>query len=327
MNYNDTIYGNYEIQEPVILELINSPAMQRLKGIDQAWYFHVYFPGIPRSRFNHSLGVYLLLKNYWASIEEQIAWLLHDISHGTFSHCLDYVFEWWNQKEQSHQDNIFESFIKKTNIPDILKKHGLNIEYIIDDTHFPLKETTLPDLCADRIDYILRDAWHLGEFSHEEVTYILEHLIIRENKRIFKDLPSAKIFAELFYHMNEKYYAGIESAAMYRTVGDCLRYARKHEYLDSDDFYTVDTQVLDKITTHIENNQQLDIYWQRMNNKIPFTNNPNDFDAHVFCKSRIVDPLFVDDTIVKRVSDVDSAWKMSIQNALSAKEYFLKFEK
>jgi len=36
MNYNDTIYGNYEIQEPVILELINSPAMQRLKGIDQA---------------------------------------------------------------------------------------------------------------------------------------------------------------------------------------------------------------------------------------------------------------------------------------------------
>jgi hypothetical protein len=36
MHYVDTIYGNHEIQEPVILELINSPAMQRLKGIDQA---------------------------------------------------------------------------------------------------------------------------------------------------------------------------------------------------------------------------------------------------------------------------------------------------
>jgi hypothetical protein len=73
MYYEDTIYGNYEIQEPVILELINSPALQRLKGIDQAGYSHVYFPGIPRSRFNHSLGVYLLLKRYGASIEEQIA--------------------------------------------------------------------------------------------------------------------------------------------------------------------------------------------------------------------------------------------------------------
>lgn len=203
----------------------------------------------------------------------------------------------------------------------------MNIEYIIDDTHFPLKETTLPDLCADRIDYILRDAWHLGEFSHEEVRYILAHLIIHEDTWIFKDLPSAKKFAELFYVMNEKYYAGTESAAMHRTVGDCLRYARKHEYLHNDDFYTVDKQVLDKITTHIENDHQLDIYWQRMNNTIPFTNNPNDFDAHVFCKSRIVDPLFMDATIVKRVSDVDSAWKMRISNALSAKEYFLKFEK
>lgn len=326
MHYEDTIYGNYEIQEPVILELINSPAMQRLKGIDQAWYFHVYFPGIPRSRFNHSLGVYLLLKNYWASLEEQIAWLLHDISHGTFSHCLDYVFEWWNQKEQSHQDNIFESFIKKTDIPYILKKYDLDIEYIIDDRHFPLKETTLPDLCADRIDYILRDARHLGEYSYEDVAYILEHLIIQNNKRIFKDVSSAKKFAELFYRMNEKYYAGIESAAMHRTVGDCLKYALGKGYLHMDDFYTVDTQVLDKIAAHIENDPQLDIYWQRMNNKIPFTNNPDDFDAHVFCKSRVVDPLFMDDTLAKRISESDDEWKTIIRDTSPAKEYFLKFE-
>lgn len=327
MHYNDTIYGSYEIQEPVILELINSPAMQRLKWIDQAWYFHVYFPGIPRSRFNHSVGVYLLLKKYWASLEEQIAWLLHDISHWTFSHCLDYVFEWWNQKEQSHQDNIFETFIKKTNIPDILKKYDLDIDYIIDDTHFPLKETKLPNLCADRIDYILRDAWHLGKLSHEDVIDILDHLIIHENTWIFTDLPSAQKFVELFYFMNEKYYAGIESAAMHRTVGDCLKYALGKWYLNLDDFYTVDKQVLDKITAHIESDPQLDIYWQRMNNKIPFTNSPDDFDAHVFCKSRIVDSLFMDDTVLRRVSEVDSSWKTCIENTLPAKEYFLKFKK
>jgi hypothetical protein len=64
MIYDDHIYGRVEIQEPVILDLINSPAMQRLKGINQAGYFHVYFPSIPRSRFDHSLGVYFLLKKY-----------------------------------------------------------------------------------------------------------------------------------------------------------------------------------------------------------------------------------------------------------------------
>jgi hypothetical protein len=54
---------------------------------------------------------------------------------------------------------------------------------------------------------------------------ILDHLIIHENKWIFVDLPSAQKFTELFYFMNEKYYSGIESAAMHRTVGDCLKYA------------------------------------------------------------------------------------------------------
>jgi HD superfamily phosphohydrolase len=36
MQYTDIIYGAHEITEPIILELINTPAMQRLKGVDQA---------------------------------------------------------------------------------------------------------------------------------------------------------------------------------------------------------------------------------------------------------------------------------------------------
>lgn len=103
----------------------------------------------------------------------------------------------------------------------------MDIDHIVDDIHFPLKETTLPDLCADRIDYSLRDAWHLGELSHEDIRLILNHLMVKDTKRIFTDLESAKIYATLFHKMNEKYYAGIESAAMYQTVGDCLKCAWK----------------------------------------------------------------------------------------------------
>ena len=36
MKYTDRVYGNFEIEEPVILELINSKTIQRLKDIDQA---------------------------------------------------------------------------------------------------------------------------------------------------------------------------------------------------------------------------------------------------------------------------------------------------
>ena len=202
MLYTDAIYWDCDIQEPLILELINTPTLQRLKGIDQAGYFEPYFPGSSRSRFDHSVWVYLLLKKYWAPLEEQIAWLLHDVSHGAFSHCLDYVFAEWNQKEQNHQDNIFETFIKKTDIPDILKKYNIDIDYIIDDTHFPLKETTLPDICADRIDYILRDASKYKKISIQQISYLLDHLTIQDRQRIFTDFVSAKTYTDMFYHLN-----------------------------------------------------------------------------------------------------------------------------
>lgn len=327
MHYIDSIYGAHEIDEPVILELIDTPAMQRLKGIDQAWYFEPYFPDSSSSRFDHSVGVFLLLRKYGAPLEEQISWLLHDVSHGTFSHCLDYVFAEWSQKEQNHQDNIFESFIRKTDIPAILKKYDLDVEYIIDDTHFPLKETKLPDLCADRIDYSLRDAEKYKVYTPEQIWYILEHLVVKDGKRIFTDFASAKAYGELFHHMNETYYASSESAIMFHTVGDYLKHAWQQWYVQSDDFYTTDRQILDKIASYIESDSQLAIYWQRMNNQLPYTNDPNDFDFNVFCKSRIVDPLCMEGDEIKRVSSIDTAWKIIIEAWTPAKEYFFKFEK
>ncbi len=325
MFYTDPIYGTVEIQDPVILELIQSPTLQRLKGIDQAGYYDEHFPDSKHTRFEHSMGVYLLLKRYWASLEEQIAGLLHDVSHGTFSHCLDYVFEEWSQKEQSHQDNIFESFIKKTDIPDILKAYDLDIDYIIDDTHFPLKETTLPDLCADRIDYSLRTMLYYEKQTLPNITYFLDHLVAKDGIWMFDDFDSAKRYAETFHRANEIYYSGIESAIMHQTVGYCLKYAWKKWYVDMDDFYTTDQQVLDKITAHIETDDQLNIYWQRMNNKIPCKNDPNDFDFHIFCKSRIVDPLFMHNDTIKRVSDIDTERWVIVQTKAPPKEYFLKF--
>lgn len=322
MIYNDPIYGEVEINEPVILELIQSPTLQRLKGIDQAWYFSPHFPGSQHTRFEHSIGVYLLLKKHGTSLEEQIAGLLHDVSHGTFSHCLDYVFEEGSQKEQNHQDNIFEAFIKKTEIPDILKTYGLDIDYIIDDDHFPLKETILPDLCADRIDYSLRTFFH---FDKHPVDDILSHLQVQNTTWYFDTFSSAKKFAEMFKRINDAYFSSIESAIMFQTVADTCRYAWKKWYLHQDDFYTTDALVVQKIKNHLDD-KQLSLYRKRMNNELWCKNSPDDFDAHIFCKNRLVDPLFMDNGVMRRVSDVDTGWKWIMETEASPKEYFLKFE-
>ena len=325
MKYTDRAYGDFEIDESVILELINSKTFQRLKEIDQAGYFEPHFPGTAHSRFEHSIGVYLLLKMYGAPLEEQIAGLIHDVSHSAFSHCIDYVLDAGSEKEHNHQDNVFDEFVRKSEIPEILKKYSLDLEYILDDKNFPLKERDLPDLCADRIDYSLRTATVFKEIKNGK--YFIDNLLAENGKWIFKNFESAEKYAELFLKLNTDYYAGLPSAVMFRTVGDYLRYALSKKYISETDLYTTDKIVLEKIEPHIKTDSHLSLLFDRMNNKICFRNDPNDYNGKVFCKSRVVNPLCWHEEKIKRVSDVKPSWNGIIKRESKPKEYFLKFDR
>jgi HD superfamily phosphohydrolase len=325
MKIIDRVHGEQEITEPVIRELIEGPTMQRLKAIDQAGYFEPFFPGFSHSRFEHSVGVYLLLRKYQAPLEEQIAGLIHDVSHTAFSHCIDYLLNADSPHKQDHQDNIFENFVRKSEIPDILKKYNINLEYVLDDKNFPLKEKDLPDLCADRIDYSLRTARVLNDFSITEVNEILSHLIAEKGDWIFTDQPYARKFSELFMLMNTKYFASLQSAVMFQTVSDYLRHALEHSHIEKSDIFTTDRYVLEKIAPHQASDPILLHLFDRMNNKITYTNDPSNFQSKVVCKARIVDPLFQDGDTVKRLSESDSGWKIILERELQPKEYFLRF--
>jgi len=326
MLYKDQLYGEIEISEPVILELIDNSALQRLKGIDQAGYSKKHFPA-EFTRFDHSIGVFYLLKKYDAPIEEQIAGLIHDVSHSAFSHCIDYALDSGSEKEHSHQDNVFNEFIKNSEIPIILKKYNFDLEYILNEENFPLKEKGLPDLCANRIDYSLRTALLFNESSSSDVKYFLDNLVTENNNWIFKEFESAKKYAELFFKLNKKYYSGLASAIMFRTVGDYLKYALKKTYITENDLYTTDEIVLSKIKKHLKSDEQLGLFYDRMNKKIKVINNPENYNVQVFCKSRIVNPLCKHNGQVKRVSDINTSWITLLEQQSKPKQYFLKFER
>lgn len=331
MKYQDKVYGNFNITEPVILELLNSPALKRLKGVDQGGYGPLLKKPYKRpgqfghNRLAHSIGAYLLLKKYNASLEEQVAGLIHDASHLAFSHCIDYVAD--NGKEQNHQDKLHDSFIKKTPIPKILKKYGFNLERILNDKNFPLKEKNLPDLCADRIDYTLREGIIFKETSAVRAGKMLDNLIIKNKLWIFKNLKNAKKFALLFHKMNRDYYAGFTAAIMFRTVSDCLKYALQKKYIAAADLYTTDKIVLAKIKKYLNKDEKLNLLWRRMNGKIKIRQNCRDYDAKIFCKSRIIDPLFMDKGGIKQLSEAEANWGKIVKQELKPKKYFLKFEK
>jgi HD superfamily phosphohydrolase len=106
-----TFYGPIEVKEPVLLELIHSAPMQRLKQVHQygvAYYTKTHPEEY--NRFDHSLGVFAILRIKGASLVEQIAGLLHDISHSAFSHVGDWVYAKENQENDYHS-SVHEGFV------------------------------------------------------------------------------------------------------------------------------------------------------------------------------------------------------------------------
>lgn len=326
MMYSDKVFGEFSIEEPVLVELIESTTLQRLKNISQAGYYEPFFPGSYHTRFEHSVGDMFLLKYFGAPIEEQIAGLIHDVSHSAFSHCIDYIGGIEGQKDQTHQDNMFEDFVRNSEIPTILQKYGFDLNYILDDSHFSLKETNIPDLCTDRMDYSLRAGIMHGEINRHDVDYFLENITATNGQWIFKNIESAAWYAKLFLKVSSTYFSGIESAVMLSSVGAYLKHGLTKKYITMDDIYVDDVHVLAKMKPFHETDSELNHLFERMSNKVPYKNNPEKFSSHVFCKSRVVDPLFFDGSEVKRVSEVDEDWKQTLIRESQPKEYFIQFE-
>ena len=326
MKYRDRIYGTIEINEPVILELMESPSMQRMKGVDQHGYFEPYFPGTAYSRFEHSLGVFILLKKFGAPLLEQIAGLLHDVSHTVFSHVADYVYSNGSGEKQNFQDEVFKEFIEKSEIPEILKKYRINYRDILDDSKFPLKEKELPDLCADRIDYFLRELKVTKKATQEEIDEFVTNFTIVDNLWVFKNKNSAKKYAYLFLEINNWFWSGLESAVMPKTTGDLVKYAIDKKILTKDDLFTTDDAVWAKIRPSAEKDDNLKLLVDRANNKFEYSSrSKDDYDLHAFCKSRVVDPLFLEDKDLKRVSEIDSEFLKLKEKYSEPKKYYIKF--
>lgn len=332
MEYQDVVYGTCRIDEPLLWELIDSPSLRRLKKINQLGYgpFWKNETGADVSghtRFGHSLGVCLLLKRFGAVLAEQAAGLIHDVSHTAFSHCTEYVLNLGSEEKQNYQDSIFEGFVRRSEIPEILRLYDLDPECVLDDKNFPLKEKDLPDLCADRIDYVLRDALAVGVLEAGGVRYFLERLRAEEGVWYFADRESAQRFADLFRKMNDDYYAGMPSAKMFRAAGDFLRYALENGYIDEADLRGDDEALVEKAKPYLPGDEEFRKLFDRMEGKVGTEPGEPGVDTETLCKSRAVDPRFRSGDSLQRLSEVEPSWKEVMDQEMESKRYLFKFKR
>ncbi len=159
LTWQDRVYGQVALEDAGVEALIACPTFQRLKKIRQAGPSALAFPFKTVTRYEHSLGVFLLLKRLGADRREQVAGLLHDVSHTAFSHAADFIY---TSDEQNHHEGLKPAFLHRPDLEGPLRALGFAPEDFYDDTVFPLLEQPLPWMCADRFDYFLRDSLACG---------------------------------------------------------------------------------------------------------------------------------------------------------------------
>jgi len=198
--FKDPVHRYIHVRDRVIWDLIGTKEFQRLRRIRQLGTTFFTFHGAEHSRFNHSLGVYEIVRRIvddvfrdrpeWNQDERLLslcAALLHDLGHGPFSHSFEKVFH------LDHEEFTQAIILGNTEINRVLSKVSPDfpkkVTEVIAKTYANKQVISLisSQIDADRMDYLQRDAFYTGvSYGHFDMERILRVMRPREDQVVMK---------------------------------------------------------------------------------------------------------------------------------------------
>jgi HD superfamily phosphohydrolase len=246
MDHLDTVYGPTSFTHPLIIDLIQSDAVQRLRGVLQHGITAVLGITQPVTRFEHSVGAMILVQRAGGSVSEQAAALLHDVSHTAFSHVADFVFG--GPGRVSYHEEKRREWIEKSDIPAVLSRRGVDWTDFLDDERFPLLEQPAPRLCADRLDYFLRDSMALGILSHSQAEELFQGLMVASGRFAVEEVDHARLLGYKYIEADAKSWSNETAVLLYELTARALRTAFDRSVITEADLWGTDMQLWEKLS-------------------------------------------------------------------------------
>lgn len=201
--FKDPVHKYIYVQDETIWNLINTKEFQRLRRVRQLGTSFMTFHGAEHSRFSHSLGVYEVARRIISQFERSrypdwpkeerllclCAALLHDIGHGPFSHSVESVFG------THHEQWTCKLVLGDTEVNRVLTEADPELPRKVADVICKRYDKEIvvslisSQLDADRMDYLLRDAYytgvHYGTFDLERILRVIRphrgHMVVKES--------------------------------------------------------------------------------------------------------------------------------------------------
>ena len=241
---NDFLYGKMEFPK-LFGDLLSTDALKRLAGIHQSGAIFLVNPDMCHSRLEHAIGVTMLIKKMGGSELEQIAGLLHDVSHTAFSHVGDYVF---NYAGEDYHEKVFAQVLCQSEIPNVLLKYGYDVNQILYGT-FDVLEQPMPSLCADRLDYTLRDGVYGGIISRQRAREFLTSVVLSDGKIAVNDDNQANWINEVYEKLNNDVFKLPLHLYANGKIAELIKNFLDKGLLNEADMFKTDTLLLNKIRT------------------------------------------------------------------------------
>ncbi len=216
----DPVWGYIHLPPPV-LSLIDTEDFQRLRNITQLGYVHLVYPGARHSRFEHSLGVYHLAKQFMSRLlvsdpplqlrdEDMPFFVLHE------ERARQIILDQDRPIYHILQTQFEIDPLRVANVIDYK-----NAAYSIPPEDLLLANILSGTLDPDKIDYLLRDSLFCGVPFGESVNRDRLASSIKydtERKRLAitskgVDAVEALVFTNYLMYRNVYWHHGVRSAS------------------------------------------------------------------------------------------------------------------
>lgn len=247
----DAIHGDIALSR-LEVELLDTPAVQRLRHIHQNGLCYLVYPSMTSTRFEHSLGVMHLAGRVASHLNLRpknakalrVAGLLHDVGHAPFSHTSDDILA---AKNLYHEEQS-ATLIQADPIAGILKSHKLDAGLVADLVvgGGRLGKLISSEIDVDKMDYLLRDAHYAGvSYGRTDVERIMESVRLANHDIVLESgsleavesllISRGLMHQTVYWHKTKRIAEAMLTAAVSRLIDRRKLAVRRYMRLDDID--------------------------------------------------------------------------------------------
>ena len=309
-----------------LLDFINVKEFKRLQNVGMSCGLeYTSFPFFkdlfPYSRYDHSIGVALLLSRFTSDKKVIISGLYHDISTPCFAHVIDFL-NGDREKQESTEDETKNIIHNSKEIQSLLLKYDLKEDEINDYHLYPLADNDTPHLSCDRLEYHIGNIIQYHSLSIEQVKCIIDDLIILKSKENiqeigFKHLDLAKQFVKASL-INSRTYISNEDRYAMEILARLLKDFINKKIITKEDLYTDEKEIISKINNNPYSKELFNKF--RSLDYIDVSSISKDGYIQIRAKKRYINPLIKDKG---RILSLDKELSNEVESFLNIdfKEY------